>query len=576
MKTVWKILGLLWRTARWQLVVAVGLSTLLSLAEGISLAMVFPLIALLGDPAQGGRAPAVAGPKTQMLFHLLAASGLPRGAWLAALLLVALVSVGMLTQLNSLMAALSYNLVMPLRAYVAEQIYRGALDADWTYLTRRRSSDLTHLLTSEVSRVQVMAGSLLSLLSNGMVAVLMLGLAFYLAPVLTLLVAVCFGLLIPRQKRATREIHRSGMEVSSRVGIVFESSAERLQNLKVVKAFGAQDAEMALFRGRYGAVIRELVENNWRSMAATRHFQLGSLGLLCGLILVGLYGLHTTGPTMLLFLFAFVRATPRLNNVQTKVNELVADLPAYMAIESFLAECAEHTEGKDSGPAPEFGRELLFEGVRFAYASGGAWVLDGVDLRLEAGKITAVAGLSGAGKSTIADLVMGLLLPQEGRITADGREITRANARAWRRRVGYVSQDTLLFNGSIRENLLWAKPAATEAEIAEAIEAASAQFCYGLAGGLDSLVGDRGMMLSHGQRQRIALARALLLRPELLILDEATNSLDLENEANILRTVRENGRGVTTLLISHRPSAVEIADVVYFLEDGRAVQTVPA
>jgi ABC-type multidrug transport system fused ATPase/permease subunit len=262
--------------------------------------------------------------------------------------------------------------------------------------------------------------------------------------------------------------------------------------------------------------------------------------------------------------------------VQTKVNELVADLPAYTAIESFLAECAEHTEGENFGPAPEFRRELRFAGVRFAYAAGSAWVLDGVDLTLEVGKVTAVAGLSGAGKSTIADLVMGLLMPQEGTIAVDGVEITRANARAWRRRVGYVSQDTLLFNGSVRENLLWAKPGATEAEIGEAIEAASAEFCYGLAGGLDSPVGDRGMMLSHGQRQRIALARALLLRPELLILDEATNSLDLENEANILKTVRENGRGVTTLLISHRPSAVEIADVVYFLEDGRAVQTVPA
>ena len=566
MRTIWRLLRLLWGSARWQLVAAVGLSTLLSLAEGVSLAMVFPLIALLGSGAS-----AAAGPRTQALFRLLAASHLPRSAWLATLLIVVMISVGMLTQLNSMLASLSFNVVIPLRAKLAAQIYKAALDADWILLTRRRSSDLAHLLNSEVTRVQVMASALLSLLANGMVGALMLGVAFYLAPLLTLLVLAGFGLLLPWQRKATRAIYRSGMEVSSRGRYIFDSSVERLQQLKVVKAFGAQDAELALFRGRYEAAMRELVENNWRGAAASRHFQLGSLALLCGLILLGLDGLHMTGATMLIFLFALVRATPRLNTVQTKANELVADLPALTGIDTFLRECAENSEvdgGETEGLSLE--REVRLTGVRFAYAAGGAMVLDGVDLRLEIGKITAVGGLSGAGKSTVADLVMGLLVPVAGTIAVDGLELTRNNARAWRRKVGYVSQDTLLFHDSVRANLLWAKPGAGDADIAEAIEAASAGFCYELAQGLETPVGDRGMMLSHGQRQRIALARAFLLKPELLILDEATNSLDLENEENILRTVRENG--ITTMLISHRPSAMSAADTVYVLEDGRAAR----
>ena len=155
----------------------------------------------------------------------------------------------------------------------------------------------------------------------------------------------------------------------------------------------------------------------------------------------------------------------------------------------------------------------------------------------------------------------------------DGVAITRANARAWRTRIGYVSQDTLLFHDSIRANLLWAKPAATEEELAAALKAASAEFIFTLDQGLETTVGDRGLMLSHGQRQRIALARALLLKPELLILDEATNSLDLPNEEMILKTVAATGGGLTVLLISHRPSAMGIAQRIYRLEDGQLTLT---
>ncbi len=293
------------------------------------------------------------------------------------------------------------------------------------------------------------------------------------------------------------------------------------------------------------------------------------LALLCGVILLGLQVLHLAAGAMLIFLFAFMRATPRVAAVQGKMTELLTDLPAYAEIVRFLGECRAHSEVGDVGAkALAFEREIALRGVRFAYSADGNTVLDGVDLTLPAGRVTVVAGSSGAGKSTVADLVMGLLLPQEGAVLVDGVALTRANARAWRRQVGYVSQDTLLFHDTVKRNLLWAKPEATETELAEAIGAARAEFVYGLELGLETVVGDRGMMLSHGQRQRIALARALLLRPALLILDEATNSLDLENEEGILRTAAGLQGRVTTLLISHRPSAMRFADAVYVLEAG--------
>jgi ATP-binding cassette subfamily C protein len=563
-------LRLLWRSARWQLVSAIALSALLSLTEGVSLVMVFPLISLLGNPGNGDPATG-AGPRTRMLFHLLTISHIPRSAWLGVVLVVVLVSVGLLTQLNGMLSTLSISIILPTRRDLGSRIYEAILHADWAFLTRRRSSDLTHFLTNELARIGNLASSLLALLSNGLVGGLMLGLAFYYAPLLTMLLAICLGLLIPWQKRAGKAIYRSGIDTSMKMGQVFQSSTERLQNLKVVKAYGAQDAELKLFTRRYSELIEELIANQWRSVASSRRFQTVSLALLCVLILVGLNTLHLAAASMLVFLFALVRAMPRLNTVQAKVNEILSELPAYTSIEAFLAECAANSEsGGGDAPAPLLTRELALRGVHFAYAPGLPVILDALDLTFPAGSMTALAGLSGAGKSTIADLVMGLLIPDRGAIEADGTAITRENARSWRRRVGYVSQDTLLFHDSIRANLRWARPDATDEQLAAAIGAASAQFVYALGegalGGLDTMVGDRGMMLSHGQRQRIALARALLLEPSLLILDEATNSLDIDNEENILGLVR--GLGVTSILISHRPSAVRFADRVYVLERG--------
>jgi ATP-binding cassette, subfamily C, bacterial len=566
-KSLIQFVRLLWRSARWQLVSAIALSTLLSLTEGVSLVMVFPLIALLGDPSHPS-ATASAGPRTRLLFHYLALSHIPQSAWLGTILVVVIVSVGLLTLLNGMLSTLNISIILPVRRALAAEIYEAILHADWTFLTRRRSSDLTQYLTTEMARISTLAGSLLSLLANAMVGFLMLALACYYAPLLTLLLLACFALLVRWQRRQGKAIYNSGRETSLRMGQVFQSSMERLQNLKVVKAYGAQDAELNLFTRRYSELIQELLENEWRSVAASRRFQMVSLLLLCGLILLGLNTLHLAAPAMLVFLFAFVRATPRLNTVQSKANEILTDLPAYARIQAFLAECAENSEAGDvTAVAPTLERELTLHQVEFAYAPEAPTVLDGVDLRFPAGSVTAVAGLSGAGKSTVADLVMGLLLADHGSVEADGVAITRTNARSWRRRIGYVSQDTFLFHDTIRANLLWALPSATGEQLATAIEAASAQFVHALANGLDTVVGDRGMMLSHGQRQRIALARALLLQPSLLILDEATNSLDLENEENILNVVK--GLGVTTILISHRPSAVRVADRVYLLEHGK-------
>jgi ATP-binding cassette subfamily C protein len=558
------ICRLLWRSAAKQTLAAVVLSILLSLTEGVSLAMIVPLLALFGD---AGRTVAP-GPKTQLLFHGLAATRLPRAWWPAALLVSLVILVGLLAQLNGVLTTLRLGVLLKVRRTLGSEIFGAIVHADWAYLTRVRASDLTMHLTTGLDRVGQITNNLMQAVANGLIGALVLGLVLYLSPLLTFVCLVCFGLLIPWQRRRGREAYGAGAVITEKTVAVFESSMERLQNLKVVKAFETQDTEHALFNRRYGAMLQQLAETEWRISSSSRQFQILSLVLLCGITLLGLGPLHLSTATMLIFLFAFLRATPRLTTLQEKATALLTDLPAYRQIEALLAECTGHAEQQGDDDAPALMKDITLEGVGFAYAPGGRQVLEGVSLTLKAGQVTAVAGQSGAGKSTLADLVMGLLSPQKGAVRVDGQTITQANARAWRRRIGYVSQDTLLFNDTIRANLVWAKADATEAQLLDALDEASAEFVRDLPEGLETKVGDRGIRLSHGQRQRIALARALLLKPELLILDEATNSLDIENEGAILRSVRR-GRNVTTLLISHRPSAVQVADRVYLLVDGR-------
>ncbi len=550
----------------WRLVWVVGLATLLSLTEGVSLGMVFPLIAVLGDPAHPG---ARRGAMTERLLHALAATHVPQGDWLAALLVLLLLLLGVLAALSGLLGLMTIEIVVRTRERLGARLYGAILHADWDFLTRRKSSDLTHYLSDELMRVGGLTAGLLGVASNGLVALLLVGVALYTAPVLTLLLLGLLLVLVPWQRRTMRRIAGAGTELSTRLRAVFESTVERVQSLKVIKAYGAERAELALFTGRSGAVGEQLLGNEVRRNWSSQLFQGFSTALLCGLILLGLGPLQLGAGKMLIFLFAFLRAMPRIAAMQGKLNDAVADLPAFGHIEAFLGECGENAERDEpQGAAPELRRELRLERVAFRYAAGAAApVLRGLDLRVEAGTITALAGSSGAGKSTIADLMLGVLVPQEGSVTVDGTALTRGNVLGWRRQIGYVSQDTLLFHASVRENLLWARPEASEAELLEALRAGRAEFVFALAQGLETVVGDRGTMLSHGQQQRIALARALLLKPRLLILDEATNSLDLENEEMILRTVREQ-KGLTTVLISHRPSALCAADVIYVLEKG--------
>jgi ATP-binding cassette subfamily C protein len=593
--------GSTWRTA-WRLMrftfavdargfsITVATALVGSLAEGTGLVLLLPLLSVAGMDFSGS---STAGRLSSAMQRLLTGARVPHWLWLPVVLGIFLVTAGVRSVLRRSQSMMAYSTTTKAELALSRRVYEAVVKAQWGFLVRQRAGGLTHLLTGELQRVAESINLGLALINIGCLTVLYFVVALKLSAKMTLLVMAMGGALMLLQRHSLERMRQSGEELYKSVGEVYAATEEHLLNMKSVKTYNAEDRDVKLFGDLCDAVARNTVNSAKHQAGSAFRFEMGSLLALGAAIYLALGVLHVQAAAMLLLLAIFTRLMPQLSNLQSNAHQIASVLPSYNHVLAIEAECRRHAETKvsDANPATmaalKLTRELRMEDVWFAYqtADGRAdedgfqagFVLRGIDLEIEAGLLTAIVGASGAGKSTIADLANGLLQPTRGRLLLDGCPLGRAEMRRWRQQVGYVGQDTVLFHQSVRENLLWARPEATEDDLREALLLASAGFVYELPGGLNSVVGDRGILLSSGQRQRISLARALLRRPTLLILDEATNALDVENEARVLdallEALREQGRPLTVLMIAHRASAIRRANRIFELEDGRVART---
>jgi subfamily B ATP-binding cassette protein MsbA len=284
-----------------------------------------------------------------------------------------------------------------------------------------------------------------------------------------------------------------------------------------------------------------------------------------------LAGRMTVGDLVMYVLFVGMMVAPlvQIASIGTQISEAFAGLDR---IREIRGKPTEDQEDAARDPLAEVDGDVVFEDVTFAY-DANVPVLRNVSFRAPAGTTTALVGPSGAGKSTLIGLVMAFNHPSAGRILVDGHDLSRVRLRDYRGQLGVVMQDNFLFDGTIRDNIAFAKPGATDAEVAAAGRVAHCdEFVNRFEKGYDTIVGERGVKLSGGQRQRVAIARAIVADPRILILDEATSSLDSESEALIRDGLRSLRRGRTTFVIAHRLSTIQSADQILVLDGGRIVE----
>jgi ATP-binding cassette, subfamily B, putative efflux pump len=434
-----------------------------------------------------------------------------------------------------------------------------------------------------ISRIMSDADGIRNLVGNGLVqlvgsvvtAVVALGVLFWLnwqLTTITLLLLASFGGIMARAFMRLRPIFRErgkiSAEVTGRLG-------ETLGGIRIVKAYTAERREALIFAKGVHKLYRNVAKSmvGVSAVSAVSTVIVGAIGAL--MIVVGgrsiLAGQMTLGDFFMYIFFTGLVAAPvvQIASIGTQISEAFAGLDRIREVRSMATE---DDEDRAREPIQHVEGEVVFDDVTFAYTPDVP-VLKHVSFRAAAGTTTALVGSSGSGKSTLISLVMAFNRPQSGTIRIDGRELARLRLRDYRTQLGIVLQDNFLFDGSVADNIGFSRPGATRAEIEDVGRLAHVdEFVKGFEQGYDTIVGERGVKVSGGQRQRIAIARAILADPRVLILDEATSSLDSESEALIQDGLRRLRQGRTTFVIAHRLSTIRSADQILVLEHGEIVE----
>jgi ATP-binding cassette subfamily B protein len=397
-------------------------------------------------------------------------------------------------------------------------------------------------------------------------------------PGLALLALAPSPLIIFAAARYGRKNRPASQEVQQRIAELTAEAEENVSGVRVVKSFAREDRQLGRFSHAAGRVFdQSMVSTRLRAFYNPLIAFLPNLSLAAILLIGGRQvgaGAITVGEFLAFFFYVVLLTSPmRMLGIALGMAQRAVASGARMF--EVLDREPRLTAPVGAPPLPPGGGRIEFRGVSFSY-DGGEPVLRDVDLDIAPGRTVAVVGGTGSGKTTLVNLVPRLYDVSAGELRVDGADVRSVDLAALRGEIALVSDDSFLFSASVRENIAYARPHASDEEVREAARRAGiADFLETLPEGYETLVGERGLTLSGGQRQRMAIARALIRDPRILILDDATSSVDATTEGEIRDALREVMRGRTTLIIGHRLSTIALADEIVVLEDGRAVARGP-
>jgi len=512
------------------------------------------------------------------IFSALAVAAVKVGAPFGYLLILLGLAAPLAGLLHWLESWLAHDMAYRLLAEMRIDLFRKLDTLAPAYLVRRRSGDLVALANQDIETIEyffahTVAPALVAILVPSTVLLALAVIAWPIA--LALLPFVLFAGLAPVLMRS--RIDRLGDQAREALGLLGAYVTETIQGLSDLVAFqaiagrrlGFMDAVRGYQRIRL-ALLRDL-----SAQTAQLEIVTGLGGLAVAVVGARLAAEHelmaTTLPLLILLALASFLPISEIANVSRQLADTIASTRRYYAVQR---EKPVVVDGSLRPPAPSGGSAIRFEGVSFSYPGARRPALAEIGLEVPAGTTMALVGPSGAGKTTIANLFLRFWDPSAGRILIDGLDLRDFELDHLRARISLVSQDTYLFNDTLRANVRLARPEADEAAIRQAFEqAALADFVASLPEGLDTMVGERGVQLSGGQRQRVAIARAFLKNAPTLILDEATSHLDAVSEAQVREALAALMRDRTTIVIAHRLSTVRDADRLAVLDRGRLVET---
>lgn len=450
------------------------------------------------------------------------------------------------------------------------RLLRALLGARLRLFVRERSGEWANAVTQEAHSAGAAYREACEIVAALFPITAYVTLATFISWQTSLFALVSGALLLGALRGFVILVRRSGAEQTDLMRLLAGLFVDVIGGLKPMKAMGRE----GLIEPILEKSIVELDQASRRGVYAnehTRFFQEPALTLLLGIgvyVLFEYQGLPLA--TIVVLAFMFYRIMQHLNTLQMRYQVLVVGEAAFWSLMDRIEEAEREHERPHGGRMPgRLAQSVRLEGVCFAY-DDGPLILDDVSLEVAAGSFVAIAGGSGSGKTTLVDLIAGLHTPTRGRILVDGTDLEELDLKAWRSQIGYVPQEMLLLNETIRYNVTLGDPRIDDAEVERALRLAGAwSFVSAHPQGLDAPVGERGAKLSGGQRQRVAIARALVTRPSLLILDEVTTALDPATERAICETLAGLRGEVTILSISHQPTMRAFADEAWTMQAGR-------
>ena len=518
------------------------------------------------------------GQRTQTLFglqHLIPDSGLEAWKTISLLLIAFTLAKGVAEYFSTfLMARIGQSAVLKLR----QDLYSHLLNQAASFFERHRSNYLVSRLVTSAAAIEVSVTSTLrDMLRESFTLIAFLSASFYYSWRLTLgslVIAPIVAFLTARFGTSLRNLSRESFEGNQQLT---DTAQEALSNQTIVKAYRAEPRELS----RFTTVAQRIVRANLRTARiagfAPPAIEMIGVVFIVFLLFFGqreIVSGRMNAAQFVTFLFFLFRSYDPMRKLSRLQNSMEQALAAAHHVWEIMDEHAELPEKKEASVLQPLVRAIELKNVSFGYANEERSVLREINLEIPSGSMVALVGESGGGKSTLTKLLPRFHDPVSGGVFWDGLDLRDAKLSSLRRQIALVTQETVLFNDTVRHNIAYGKPDATQAEIEEAARVAFAHdFIMELPQKYDTIVGERGIFLSGGQRQRLAIARSLLVDAPVLILDEATSALDAESERFVQQAIANLVRNRTTVVIAHRLSTIRRADTIVVMESGRIIET---